>query len=171
MTHEERRAVPPIRAMTDEEMAAAPQYKEIDGYEARSRVPVSEIHRYELALKRQEKVQQDYADNCRAIMTQMLALLPATAVDQIKARKDWSSIRDTADLVALRAAAAAAVSNTDTRLYAPVQAVRSAQSTFTMRRRRGESVRDYFQRCVQAFEAHDQAGHGWPTDVVDETLF
>ena len=68
------------------------------------------------------------------------------------------------DILALRNAVLAVVTNADTRLYTPFQALRSTKDVANLRQRKGERVHAFHDRCEQTFYAHQEAGHGWPVE-------
>ena len=57
----------------------------------------------------------------------MLAILSQAAVNIIKARQGWTAMDTAKDILALRNAVLAAVTNADTRLYTPFQTLRSTK--------------------------------------------
>ena len=165
MTPDEVAQLGLYRPMTTAERLTAPPFKEMTPAMAKTHVMPSQMHRFEQASKREARDRGDYEDACRKIFGQVLALLPPSAVDSMKARADWAATDTNKDLVGLRSAAFAAVSNSDARLYLPLQAVRSARSAFGIRMRRNETIHGFHDRCDTAFHAHNEAGHGWPVDA------
>merc|ERR1712086_294572 len=77
----------------------------------------------------------------------------------------WATIYANGDIPGLRNAATQVISNTDSRQYITLQAARSTRSTFTLKQRKSESANDFYERCMTAFQAHSEAGHGWPVDA------
>ena len=63
------------------------------------------------------------------------------------------------DILALRNAVLAAVTNADTRLYTTFQALRSTKDVANLWQRKGETVHAFHDRCEQTFYAHQEAGH------------
>ena len=164
LTRAEIEALGEYRQMTEEELAAAPEYQEMPPAMAKRLVPPSALLRYEQALKQEAKEEEDYQEACRVLFLRVLAVLPQSAVDIIKARQDWASMDAAKDVIALRNAVIAAVTNADTRLYTPLQACRSMKDVLCLRQRKGETVHAYYDRCEQTFYAHQEAGHGWPVE-------
>jgi hypothetical protein len=94
---------------------------------AKIHVLPSKVLTYANACKTEGEELKDYNDASRTIFTRLLALLPETAVDSMKARADWLTIDGDKDLSALRNTSMAGVSNADTRLYTALQACRSTR--------------------------------------------
>ena len=161
----ELKALGPYRMMTPAETAVAPLFKEMSPDMAKNHVLPSKVIKYAAACKAESDEVRDYDNASRTIFTRLLALLPETAVDSMKAREDWLTIDMEKNLSALRNAAMAGVSNADTRLYTALQACRSTRATFTARQRGGETTHEYYERCMTNFHAHNEAGHGWPVDA------
>ena len=55
------------------------------------------------------------------------------------------------DILALRNTVLAAVTNADTWLYTPFQALRSTKDAANLRQRKGETVHNFHDRCKQTF--------------------
>ena len=107
--------------------------------------------RYEQALKHEAKEEEEYKEACRVLFIRVLAILPQAAVDVIKARQGWAAMDSAKDILALRNAVLAAVTNVDTRLYTPFQALRSTRDVASLRQRKGKTVHVFHDRCEQTF--------------------
>ena len=90
-----------------------------------------------------------------------MALLPEAVVDTIKAHTGWLTIYETKDVPALRNTAMQAVSNTNKRLYTSLHVTQSTKTTFSLNQQNIESAHTFYERCITAFQAHTEAGHGW----------
>jgi hypothetical protein len=88
----ERKALGPYRMMTPAETAVAPLFKEMSPDMAKNHVLPSKVLKYAGACKTESDELKDYNDASRTIFTRLLALLPETAVDSMKAREDWLTI-------------------------------------------------------------------------------
>ena len=131
----------------------------------KTQVSASDAQRYKIILETQQKEHDDYKHNCRKIHDRVMVLLPQTAVDKLEARSDWRDITQTADILRLRSAVLAAVTNSDVRLYTPVQVARSSRLVICPRMRQSEFLHTYFEHAQTSFDAHNLGGFGWPLDA------
>ena len=151
--------------MTPEELAAAPEWQEMPPAMAKRLVAPSARLRYKQALKQDAKEEEEYKEACGLLFLRVLAILPQSAVNIIKAFQDLASMDSTKDILALRNAVLAPATNDDTRLYTPFQSYRSVKDVANLHhQRKNETVHTYSDRCKQTFYAHQEAGHGWPLE-------
>ena len=150
------------RMMTLEELDAAPEWQEMPQTMAKRMESPFALLRYEQALKQETKEEEEYKEACRVLFLRVLAILPHSAVDIIKARQDWAAMDTDKDILTLRNAVLAAVTNADTRLYTPFQLLQSTKDAVNLRQRKSELVHAFHDRCKMTFYAHQEAGHGRP---------
>ena len=73
--------------MTPEELVMAPDWQEMPPEMAKQMVSPSALLRYEQALKQDAKEEEEYKEACHVLLLRVLAILPQSAVDIIKARQ------------------------------------------------------------------------------------
>ena len=150
--------------MTPEEWAVAPEWQEMPPEMVKQVVSPSALLRYEQALKQEAKEEEEYKEACRVLFLRVLAILPQSAVDIVKTRQGWVAMDAAKDILALRSAVLAAVTNADARLYTPFRALLSTKDVANLRQRKGEAVHAFHNRSEQTFYAHQEAGNGWPVE-------
>ena len=148
----------PTLPLSAAEMAAAPSHIAMSSDKAKTAVGPDATYGYRARIEAEVRFRQDLTTARQTLFQQVMSLLGDSATDTVKHRSDFEEMQKASNVVWLRQAVLAAITDRDAQDNIFVLIARDARTTFGCRQRKAESLTEYYDRVTSAFIAYEAGG-------------